>query len=56
MKYLMFFTGGFEVNVFISSALDLSLLSTYKAQLIAELKFIWPINCFVGICGLCRNQ
>jgi len=56
MKYLMFFTGGFEFNVCISSALDISLLSTYKVQLIVEVKFIWPINCFVGICGLCRNQ
>jgi len=52
MKYVKFFTEGFEVNVFISSALDISLLSTYKAQLIAEVKSIWPINCFVGICGL----
>jgi len=56
MKYLMFFTGGFEVNVCIHSALDVSLLSMYEAQLIAEVKFIWPINCFVGICGLCWNQ
>jgi len=41
MKYVMFFTGGFEVNVCTSSALDISLLSTYKAQLIAEVKFIF---------------
>ena len=56
MKHLMFFIGGFDVNVCISSALDISLLSMYKAQLIAEVKFIWPINFFVGICGLWRNQ
>jgi hypothetical protein len=56
MEYLMFITGGFEVNVCISSAFDISLLSMYKAQLIVEVKFIWPITCFVGICRLYGNQ
>ena len=57
-KYFMFFTGDFEVNVFISTALDISLLSMYKAQLTVEVKFIWTVNLLKTKCNLLyiRNQ
>jgi hypothetical protein len=58
LKYFMFFTGDFEVNVFISTALDISLLSMYKAQLTVEVKFIWTVNLLKTKCNLLyiRNQ